>query len=242
MVLSREKFNYKGYGMKNAIKILVVVAALTFTACGGGSSSSEQNKTEVNKPDEKIEQNKTESAFKKEEFGIFTVVSPTVIEMGNPNKDEKNTISKKTPKNFAKLIEKYPNIKTLNIRWCDGSMDDDANFIVSQNIHDHGININLMDNGEIYSGGVDLFLAGVERTIGKNTKIGVHAWGGDGDSAEQYPNDHEVHKKYIKYYLDIGYAKTEQESKDFYFFTIKWGPTIHEMTAEEIEKYKMATK
>lgn len=221
--------------MNNIVKIsLAATIAVIFTACG--SSSSNTKETTQQKIDEQKQQ-----VFQKEEFGIFTVVSPTVIEMGDPNRDEKNTITKKTPSNFEKLIAKYPNIKTLNLKWCDGSADDDANFIVSKNIHKHGININLMDNAEIYSGGVDLFLAGVKRTMGKNTKIGVHAWGGDGDSGDQYGREHEYHKKYIQYYLDIEYAKTEQESKDFYFFTIDWGPEIHVMTPEEIKKYKMLT-
>ncbi len=99
-----------------------------------------------------------------------------------------------------------------------------------------------MDNAEIASGGVDFFLAGVKRTRGKNTKIGVHSWGGDGESATDYPRGHANHLPYIKYYVLIGF--TQKQAEDFYYFTIYAAPAngIHWMTEAEIKKYNMITE
>ncbi len=84
-----------------------------------------------------------------------------------------------------------------------------------------------LDNGEIASGGVDLFLASVKRTIGKNVKIGVHSWDEDGSQATDYPRESKEHQKY-------------KEAEDFYYFTINSATAegIHYMTEEEMNKYK----
>ncbi len=104
------------------------------------------------------------------------------------------------------------------------------------------MHIHLMDNGTIASGGVDLFLAGVKRTKGKNCQIGVHSWGGSGETATDFPVGHEYHLPYINYYVEIGFS--QQEAEDFYYFTIYSAPekSIHWMTDEEIEKYNLITE
>ncbi len=160
----------------------------------------------------------------KRQFGIFKVLED------NKTVEMDGDIRTKTLKDFNELQETYPNIKTITIKNCGGSLDDTANLKMSLKVHQSGINIHLMDNAEIASGGVDFFLAGVKRTRGKNTKIGVHAWGGDGDSATDYPKGHANHLPYIKYYVSIGF--TQKQAEDFYYFTIYAAPAngIHWMT------------
>ncbi|PIE77473.1 MAG: hypothetical protein CSA15_12785, partial [Candidatus Delongbacteria bacterium] len=131
----------------------------------------------------------------KRQFGIFKVLED------NKTVEMDGDIRTKTLKDFNELQETYPKIKTINIKNCGGSLDDTANLKMSLKVHQSGINMHLMDNAKIASGGVDFFLAGVKRTRGKNTKIGVHAWGGDGDSATDYPKGHANHLPYIKYYV-----------------------------------------
>ncbi len=70
-----------------------------------------------------------------------------------------------------------------------------------------GINTHVLDNGEIVSGGVDLFLAGIKRSVGSNVKIGVHAWSDGTKQATDYPRGSKEHQQYIKYYQDIGFSK-----------------------------------
>lgn len=175
------------------------------------------------------------SCQKKTKFGIFKI-SPdktTIIMDG--------TINRNSLKKFNKLIEKYGSIKRINIVNCPGSKDDDTNLKLSKRVHDLGIEIHLLDNGEIASGGVDFFLAGVKRTRGSNTKIGVHSWAGGNKDATDYPVGHEEHLKYIEYYKSVGFS--QQWSENFYYFTINSAPakSMHWMTEAEIEEYGMLT-
>ncbi len=166
-------------------------------------------------------------------FGIFKVSEDKeTIEMNG-------TISSSSLINFNKLYSKYPNVKTINIKNCDGSSDDEVNLKLSKRVHDLNMNIHLLDNAEIASGGVDFFLAGIKRTRANNTKIGVHSWAGDNVTATDFPVGHANHLPYINYYKSIGFA--DADAKAFYYFTINAAAAndIHWMTEEEIIKYKM---
>ncbi len=153
----------------------------------------------------------------------------------------KGDINSKSLKNFKDLLEVYPNINKINIKECGGSLDDETNLKLSLIVHKKGINTHLMDNGEITSGGVDFFLAGIKRTKGKNTKIGVHSWSGE-NGETNYPVGHANHLPYINYYISIGF--TQQQAEDFYYFTIHSAPaaSIHWMTDAEIAKYHVLTE
>lgn len=176
------------------------------------------------------------NCFETRQFGIFKVLEDnTTIEM-------EGGVDTRAVDDFNKLLEQYPKVDTLNIKNCPGSLDDDANLKLSKKMHDKGIKTHLMDNGEIASGGVDLFLAGVERTRGSNTKIGVHAWSGDTGKASDYPVGAPEHLLYVNYYMSIGF--TQKQAEDFYYFTVNSaGPEdVHWMTEDEIRKYNMVTK
>lgn len=148
-------------------------------------------------------------------------------------------IKRNSYKNFNKILKTHPTITTINIKSCDGSIDDKTNLKLSKKIYDLGLHIHLNDNGLIASGGVDFFLSGRKRTCGKDVQIGVHSWSNGKQEAIDFPDDHIYHQPYIQYYKSIGF--TEQEAEDFYFFTIKSAPAhdIHWMTDSEIIKYKI---
>lgn len=169
-------------------------------------------------------------------FGIFKVLkdSTTVVMNGE--------IGSSSLSDFNKLVAAHPNIKTVNIKNCGGSMDDEVNLKLSARVHELGLNTHLMDNGLIASGGVDFFLAGKQRTKGKNTKIGVHSWSdGNGTSATDFPVGHEYHLPYIKYYVSVGF--TQEQAEAFYYFTINAAAAedIHYMTDAEIAQYNIVT-
>lgn len=167
------------------------------------------------------------------QFGIFKVLDDaTTIEMDG-------VIKSKTLKNFNDLIDRYPNINLINIVNCDGSADDEINLQVAQLVYDMGINTHLNDNGLIASGGVDFFLAGVKRTRGTNTMIGVHSWSDGSSEANEFPVGHANHLPYINFYVAIGFS--QQAAEDFYYFTINAAPAsdIHYMTEAEIDQYNI---
>ena len=170
------------------------------------------------------------------QFGIFKVLADdTTLEMDG-------TIGSSSLTNFNNLESAFPNINAINMVNCDGSSDDEINLQLSLKIHQKGINIHLLDNGEIASGGVDFFLAGIQRTKGTNTKIGVHSWAGDGSTATDFPVGHANHLPYINYYISIGF--TQQQAEDFYYFTINAAPanSIHWMSDTEIAAYNLITQ
>ncbi|WP_062057792.1 hypothetical protein [Aquimarina longa] len=173
------------------------------------------------------------------QFGIFKILDDKgTVEMNG-------VINDSSLKNFNALLISFKNIKQINIRQCDGSNNDDINLKLSSKVNKLGINIHLLDNGLIASGGVDFFIAGKKRTKGKNTKIGVHSWseeeGKDKKQATDYPKGHVKHLPYIKYYVSVGF--TQKQAEDFYYFTINAASAskIHFMTDAEIKKYGLLT-
>lgn len=170
-------------------------------------------------------------------FDIFTVQSDdeTVVMNGE--------IKSRTLTDFNSMVSAYPNIKRINMAEVPGSNDDEINLQVGVRVRQLQINTHILDNGLIASGGVDFFLAGVQRTKGNNTQIGVHSWAdGSGNQATDFPMDSSEHLRYIQYYESLGYSN--QWSRDFYFFTINAASAdnIHWMTDAEIQQYQMITE
>ncbi len=188
------------------------------------------NFVSCNKDDDNGQTNRTER-----QFGIFKVLNDITIEM-------EGDITSSIVNDYNSMIAAYPNVNKINMKNCPGSADDTANLQVARSVHERGMSIHITDNSEIASGAVDFFVAGTQRTKGKNVKIGVHAWGGeDAESATDYPVGHTNHLPYINYYVSVGF--TQQQAEDFYYFTINAAPAsgIHWMTEEEITKYNLIT-
>lgn len=140
---------------------------------------------------------------------------------------------------FKILATSNPKIKHIEIVNCDGSINDEVNLKLAKYIYDHKYDIHLLDYGLIASGGTDLFLAGRKRSIGSNTKIGVHSWARDNEVATDFPIGHTNHLPYINYYVSVDF--TQQQAENFYYFTINSAPSdsIHWMTEEQINIYNI---
>ncbi|MBL4708726.1 MAG: hypothetical protein JKY48_09850 [Flavobacteriales bacterium] len=112
---------------------------------------------------------------------------------------------------FKFIANENPKIKRIEIKNCDGSINDKINLELAKYIYDNKYDIHLLDNGLIASGGTDLFLAGMQRTKGSNTKIGVHSWAGRGKTATNFPVGHKHHLPYINYYVSVGFTQKKQK-------------------------------
>lgn len=167
-----------------------------------------------------------------EKTDIFSTINSETIMLDG-------VINSKALTEFNNLYAKNTGIKTINIKQCDGSINDEINLELSKRIHYLNLNTHLMDNGLIASGGVDFFLAGIKRTKGTNTKIGVHSWAGDGATATDFPVGHDNHLPYINYYVSVGF--TQQQAEVFYYFTINSASAdnMHWMTEQEIQTYNI---
>ena len=147
-------------------------------------------------------------------------------------------INSKTPEQFEAIIAENPNINTLIEVDVPGSLDDEAMIELAYRVRELELYTHLRSDSEIHSGGVDLFLAGVTRTIESGAIIGVHSWSDGVKDATDYPRgspEHEANRKYIEDMLGLD---------DFYWFTIYAAPAsdIHIMTVDEINQYGLATR
>lgn len=147
-------------------------------------------------------------------------------------------INSKTLTQFEAIIAKNPDINLLIEEVVEGSLDDDTMIALAYRVRELGISTHLNADSEIYSGGVDLFLAGVNRTMVSGAKIGVHSWSDGSKDASDYPKnspEHEQNRKYIEDMLG---------EDAFYWFTIYAAPAddIMLMSDEEIVQYGLLTQ
>ena len=164
------------------------------------------------------------------EMTEFSVEGDTLLMNGE--------INSKSLAQFNAIYAKNPNIRTLVEVNVPGSLDDDVMIALAYRVRKLGLNTHLQANSEIHSGGVDLFLAGVERTIEQGAIIGVHSWSdGIKDAAEYPPHapEHEQNRRYVQDMLG---------SDEFYWFTIYAAPAdgIHMMSEDEIQLFGLSTQ
>ena len=146
-------------------------------------------------------------------------------------------INSQTLKQFEDVYAKHPDIKTLVELDVPGSLDDDTMIALAYRVRELGLNTHLEASSLIQSGGGDLFLAGVRRTMEPGAKIGVHSWSDGARDAKDYPRDapeHEQNRLYIEHVLG---------DESFYWFTIYAASAdgMHFMTSSEIKKYGLLT-
>ncbi len=146
-------------------------------------------------------------------------------------------INSKTYGQFETIMAENPQIKVLVEQDVPGSLDDDTMIRLAYRVRELGLNTHLQADSQIYSGGVDLFLAGVQRTMQSGAVIGVHSWSDGVREAADYPRDapeHEQNRKYIEDMLG---------GDEFYWFTIYAAPAddILVMTGEQIVEYGLVT-
>jgi Ca2+-binding EF-hand superfamily protein len=147
-------------------------------------------------------------------------------------------ITSETPATVLQLLFEHPNVTTIEMITVPGSIDDVANLRASLYVHKFGLTTKLNARSSVASGGTDFFLAGKQRIVEEGAKIGVHSWGGGNVAATDLPKDDPSHQKYLDYYkiVDIPQA--------FYWYTLEAAPAndIHQMTEDEIKKYKIRTE
>ena len=118
-----------------------------------------------------------------------------------------------------------------------GSLDDQAVLRMGYFLRDRGMDTHLTAQSEIYSGAVDLFLAGNRRSMARGAVIGVHSWADGFGEGTGYPRDAREHAGNVAYFRDM------LGSDAFYWFTLQAAPSsgIHEMTPGEIARFGLLT-
>lgn len=136
------------------------------------------------------------------------------------------------------LLENHPEVNTLVLADIRGSVNDEVNVETGRLVRNAGLSTHVPADGEIYSGGVDLFAAGVQRTVESGAILGVHAWccGPNGESAHELGQDDPVHATQLAYFSEM---LGDTAGPSFYFFTLESAPFdgMHTMTDEELAEH-----
>ncbi len=151
------------------------------------------------------------------------------------------TLGSMTYEQVKNLIANHPEVKTITFTEVEGSVNDAANMHTGRIIREAGLNTRLLPDSEIASGGVDLFCAGVKRSIADGAKLGVHSWSDGVFDGSRYPEDHPVHQYQLAYFTKM--LGAEHGSK-FYYYTLSAAAAdnIHWMSKAELQQWKIATQ
>lgn len=123
-----------------------------------------------------------------------------------------------SPADFSKMLRAYPGIRVLEMADCPGTVDDFANLRLGRMIRAQGIATHVPDHGSVRSGAVELFLAGVSRSVAPDAAFVVHSWiDEDGHEPNDFAADATVNKAYVSYYREMGLAG--EKAAAFYALT-----------------------
>ena len=155
----------------------------------------------------------------------FTVDGPVAYMTGEFEDDAVSRVTK--------LLDDNPQLTTIVMVDVPGSVDDHAALAASRLVRAAQLNTEVPSDGEIASGGVDFFLAGVERKVDPNAYVGVHSWSEGRKQGSEISRSDSRHKLYLDYYEEMGIDES------FYWFTLDAASSreIHWMTRDELAEY-----
>ena len=103
------------------------------------------------------------------------------------------------------MMRDYPHIGLLELIDCPGTYEDRSNLRLGRMIRAAGIATHVPRGGSVRSGGVELFLAGVQRMADEGAEFAVHSWSDeDGREATEYAANDPENRKYLAYYQEMG--------------------------------------
>ena len=138
------------------------------------------------------------------------------------------------------LLDQNPQVDTIILVNVNGSIDSNNTMELGYLIRERGLNTHLKHDSFIVSGGVTLFIAGVERTMEGNPIVGIHSWStffSSVDGRDLLTNE-PTHQIFVKYHQDmLGHD-------EFYWFALDAAPSndYHYMTEREMRQYGLLTR
>ena len=149
------------------------------------------------------------------------------------------TIGPASLRRMRAFLRANPEVQVLVLLDIPGSIDDETNLALGRFIRRAGLDTFVPADGQIASGGVDLFLAGNRRFAECGAYLGVHSWAdSDGATGDAIPRDHPDHGRYLDYYAEMGI------DAGFYWFTLGAADAdgLHEMTPGEVARFGLLTE
>ncbi|WP_107844462.1 alpha/beta hydrolase [Litoreibacter ponti] len=147
-------------------------------------------------------------------------------------------INSRALRQFVSVLDENPGVAVVVLGRIDGSTDDEVVAEMGYTIRDIGLATRMDASSEVYSGGVDLFLAGVDRVVAPGAVVGVHEWQTGFGSARDYPRGARQHEP------TRGYIEDMLGSDAFYWFTVEAAAfdEVHVMSRDELERYGVVTR
>jgi len=177
-------------------------------------------------------------------FNIRLVINQSFFEAGSStitvegsNAMINGTLGTKTYIQMNELIQNNTEVTTLVLQKIDGSINDAINMHTSRLVRNAQLTTLIPADGDVNSGGVDLFAEGLKRTYIAGGKVGVHSWCCiDGKSAHLLPREHSAHGAQLTYFKEV---LGKDLGPAFYFFTLNAATfdNIHVMTLQELQTY-----
>ena len=181
-------------------------------------------------------------------FDVRLVVNESLINGGTSTIEvEENTarvngdLGTFTYLQIRELLDTQSNVTRLVLQNIGGSVNDAINMHTGRLVRNAGLNTHVEADGNINSGGVDLFTAGLERTVEEGGILGVHSWCcEEGETADKLPRDHPAHRAQLTFFREM----LDEAGEDFYFFTLNAASfkSIHPMTRAEMIQYDVITE
>ncbi|MCV6605397.1 MAG: hypothetical protein OIF34_08830 [Porticoccaceae bacterium] len=213
----------------------LAVSLLLLTACGGGGGNSTPTTPAPAPGAQNVigasSQQRCESAASRDASACFVISGNQAMMYG--------VLGATSPQVVKSLVDNHKSVTEIVMVDVPGSIDDDQNIAAARAVRAAGLHTRIEANGSIASGGVDFFLAGVQRTIIRGATLGVHSWSDGVIEGASLPRSDNSHRFYIDYYQAMGL----DDPSGFYFFTLDAASSsdIHNMTEAEITRWKLAT-
>jgi hypothetical protein len=144
-------------------------------------------------------------------YGPFTVIDDDIAMLNGPT----DSVS---PSDFQRMVSDFPHLRVLRMANCPGTSDDVANLRLGRMIRAQGMATTVPASGSIRSGAVELFIAGVGRTVSDGAEFAVHSWiDQNGREAQRLASNDPVNQTYLAYYRDMGLSA--EQARAFYALT-----------------------
>lgn len=139
---------------------------------------------------------------------------------------------------FVDVLNDNPGLRAIELGQIDGSIDGEVVAEMGYIIRDEGLATRAGAGAEIYSGGVDLFLAGVDRRAAPGAVLGVHEWETGFGRARDYPRGHRAHEP------TRGYIEDMLGTDAFYWFTLDAAAfdEVHVLSREDMLRFGVVTQ
>lgn len=150
----------------------------------------------------------------------------------------RGTIDDTTSKRLQKVLDENPGISTLVLDQVPGGTEFRHVTAVGRLVRQRRIQTRIPQQGIVLMGGLDVFLAGTQRSITLGARVGIFAWQsndseGNPIDASSLPRTHPLHRPYLDYYQSIGV------DPDFYWFVLKKGEDgeLYWLSLEERKRF-----